>query len=39
VKSVGYDPKKPLNPKSVKEGEEDSNRQAVEGAAASTSAA
>ncbi|TVY49050.1 GTP-binding protein [Lachnellula occidentalis] len=37
VKSVGYDPKKPLNPKPVKEGEENENEKAVEAdAAAST---
>ncbi|TVY29387.1 GTP-binding protein [Lachnellula hyalina] len=40
VKSVGYDPKQPLNPKPVKEGEENENGKAVEtGVAASTSVA
>ncbi|TVY38135.1 GTP-binding protein [Lachnellula subtilissima] len=38
VKSVGYDPKQPLNPKPVKEGEENENGKTVEaGVAASTS--
>ncbi|TVY86600.1 GTP-binding protein, partial [Lachnellula willkommii] len=36
VKSVGYDPKKPLNPKPVKEGEENENEKAAGDAAAST---
>ncbi|TVY17645.1 GTP-binding protein 1 [Lachnellula arida] len=39
VKSVGYDPKKPLNPKPVKEGEENENEKAAGDAAASTSVA
>ncbi|TVY58439.1 GTP-binding protein 1 [Lachnellula cervina] len=39
VKSVGYDPKKPLNPKPVQEGEENENEKAAGDAAASTSVA